>query len=172
MDYKEQKRLPAPLLIGATTLMLGGIAGFLLISSNRGTTPSAPESTSSSQDTTAAPGTADVSAGATPTTSPAPAAQDTSSATEQTITIVGTSYSFAPNTIKVKKGTRVKIIFRDDEGFHNLVVDGYQAATKTINGGETSEVQFVADKTGSFAYYCSVGSHRAKGMEGTLTVEE
>lgn len=66
----------------------------------------------------------------------------------------------------------MKITFRDDEGFHDLVVDGYQAATKRINGGQTGTVEFVADKTGSFAYYCSVGNHRGKGMQGMLVVEE
>jgi nitrite reductase (NO-forming) len=40
-----------------------------------------------------------------------------------------------------------------------------------VNGGETTSVEFVADKTGTFEYYCSVGAHRAMGMTGSLVVE-
>jgi plastocyanin len=29
----------------------------------------------------------------------------------------------------------------------------------------------VADKNGSYEYYCSVGNHRASGMVGVITVE-
>jgi uncharacterized cupredoxin-like copper-binding protein len=32
-------------------------------------------------------------------------------------------------------------------------------------------VQFVADKTGTFEFYCSVGNHRQMGMVGTLVVQ-
>ena len=34
-----------------------------------------------------------------------------------------------------------------------------------------TEVQFIADKAGTFEYYCFVGNHRQMGMVGTLTVK-
>ncbi|HEY5714693.1 MAG TPA: plastocyanin/azurin family copper-binding protein [Candidatus Gracilibacteria bacterium] len=47
----------------------------------------------------------------------------------------------------------------------------FDAATEKVNtDGETS-VTFVADKKGTFEFYCSVGSHRTNGMVGTLIVE-
>lgn len=85
-------------------------------------------------------------------------------------TVVGTSFSYSPAEIVVNKGDKVKIIFKDEDGFHDLVIEGLDVASKRINGGEEATLEFTADKTGSFEYYCSVGSHRAKGMHGTLTV--
>lgn len=86
-------------------------------------------------------------------------------------TISGQNFSFAPSSISVKKGDTVKIIFKNTNGFHDLKIDAFKAATKKIQGGSEETIQFIADKTGTFEYYCSVGSHRAMGMKGALTVE-
>jgi len=86
-------------------------------------------------------------------------------------TVDGTNYAFSPSEIRVKKGDTVRIIFKDDEGQHNLIVDGYNLSTNLIGEGSQDTIQFVADKTGEFEYYCSVGSHRALGMSGKLIVE-
>ena len=86
-------------------------------------------------------------------------------------TVTGQNFSFSPATISVKKGDRVKITFKNAEGFHNFVLDDFKVSTKTIQTGSEDVVEFMADKVGSFQYYCSVGSHRAMGMWGTLTVE-
>lgn len=94
--------------------------------------------------------------------------------TERTVkefTISGQNFSFVPNSITVKKGDKVKINFKNTEGFHNLNIDEFNVATKTISGGQEESVEFTADQTGSFQYYCAVGSHRAMGMWGTLKVE-
>lgn len=84
--------------------------------------------------------------------------------------VVGQSYSFSPATLAVNKGDRVKITFKDDDGFHDLRINGYEVGTERVNTGGEAIVEFTADKTGSFEYYCSVGNHREKGMVGTLTV--
>lgn len=86
-------------------------------------------------------------------------------------TVVGSNFSFSPGTISVNKGDMVKIIFKDDDGTHNLVIDGYNLSTNVINGGSSDLIQFVADKNGSFEFFCSVGSHRDLGMTGTLIVK-
>ena len=82
----------------------------------------------------------------------------------------GKNFSFDPSQITVKKGDKVKITFKDEDGFHNLVISGYNVETKKINTGQEQTVEFIADKTGQFEYYCSVTGHREKGMKGTLTV--
>ena len=87
-------------------------------------------------------------------------------------TVTGKNYSFTPNIISVKKGDTVKITFKDTQGFHDFKIDEFNVATPQIKGGSEAVVQFVADKSGSFQYYCSVGKHRANGMWGTLTVTE
>ena len=89
----------------------------------------------------------------------------------KTFNVVGSNFSFSPKEIKVKKGDRVKIIFQNSGGMHNWVIDEFNARTSVLQSGQKAEVEFVADKTGTFEYYCSVGSHRAMGMKGNLIVE-
>ncbi|MEK6917257.1 MAG: multicopper oxidase domain-containing protein [Nanoarchaeota archaeon] len=73
--------------------------------------------------------------------------------------------------LRVKKGDTVKIEFTSTDGFHNWVVDEFDAATERVQTGGTTRIEFVADKKGTFEYYCSVGSHRTQGMFGSLVVE-
>lgn len=86
-------------------------------------------------------------------------------------TVEGKNFAFMPSTLSVKKGDTVKITFKNTGGFHDLVIDEFNVRTKQIQTGEET-VEFVADKAGSFEYYCSVGEHRTMGMKGTLTVTE
>lgn len=86
-------------------------------------------------------------------------------------TVDGSNYSFVPNSITVNKGDTVKITFKDDDGLHNLSIEGYNVSTATLSAGGSSTVEFVADKVGTFEYFCNVDSHREKGMVGTLKVQ-
>lgn len=85
--------------------------------------------------------------------------------------VVGTDFAYDIKQIKVKKGDTVTINFRSKDGFHDWVLDEFDAATERINEGESDSVTFVADKTGTFQYYCSVMNHRGQGMVGYLVVE-
>lgn len=89
-----------------------------------------------------------------------------------TFEISGKNFSFSKDQLTVKKGQIVKIVFTSESGMHDWVLDEFSAKTKTVSNGEQAEVTFVADKTGEFEYYCSVGNHKAMGMVGTLTVTE
>ncbi|MDO8626899.1 MAG: plastocyanin/azurin family copper-binding protein, partial [Candidatus Diapherotrites archaeon] len=73
--------------------------------------------------------------------------------------------------LKVKKGDTVRIVFTVESGTHDWVLNEFNAATKQYTGSGTETIEFVVDKTGTFEYYCSVGSHRAMGMKGNLVVE-
>lgn len=90
---------------------------------------------------------------------------------ELSVDLVGTNFAYDVKTIRVKQGDRITINLKSTEGFHDFVVDEFKAATERINEGDSTSVTFVADKKGTFQYYCSVGSHRAKGMVGYLIVE-
>lgn len=115
------------------------------------------------------------------TPTPAPEATSTQSTTTpvttpasstKTFTVQGSSFAFSPSEIKVKKGDTVKIIFNNTGGFHDFVIDEFAGArTNQIKGGDSQTISFIADKAGSFEYYCSVGTHRQMGMRGTLVVE-
>jgi nitrite reductase (NO-forming) len=86
-------------------------------------------------------------------------------------TVDGSSFEFDPKTITVSKGDTVKITFKDNDGRHDLVVDGYNVRTNVIGPGATDTVEFVADKSGSFEYFCSVSNHKELGMTGKLVVQ-
>ena len=73
--------------------------------------------------------------------------------------------------IQVKEGDVVRVTLTATEGRHDFVIDEFDAASERVEVGETSIVEFVADKPGTYEYYCSVGQHRANGMFGTLIVE-
>ncbi len=86
--------------------------------------------------------------------------------------IGGRNFEFDVTEIRVQEGDTVTINFTSNDGFHDWVVDEFDAATAHVQTGETSSVTFVADQKGTFEYYCSVGQHRANGMVGTLIVEQ
>jgi len=92
--------------------------------------------------------------------------------TTLTFHVVGGSFYYVPNMIKVKKGDKVKIIFDNAGGMHNFVLDEFGVKIDPIKSGETQSVEFIADKAGTFEYYCSVGSHRQMGQKGQLIVTE
>jgi plastocyanin len=85
-------------------------------------------------------------------------------------TINAAPYSFTPNIMSVNLGDTVKITVKNTKGTHDLKIDEFDVATRVLSIGEEQTITFVADKSGSFEYYCSVGNHRAMGMVGTLTV--
>lgn len=88
-----------------------------------------------------------------------------------TFTLDSFNFGYSLEEIRVPVGTEVTINLTNSGGFHDWVVDEFSAATDKIGEGATASVTFIADKEGSFEYYCSVGSHRAQGMVGTLIVE-
>ena len=95
----------------------------------------------------------------------------------KTFILTGENFKFVMNgidnpDIKVKEGDTIRIEFSSMQGFHDWVVDEFDAATNQIRDtDEPTFVEFVADKKGTFEYYCSVGQHRANGMKGKLVVE-
>ncbi len=109
------------------------------------------------------------------TPSPAPISETpapSSAPSVKEFTVTGGNFYFSPSSISVKKGDTVKITFKNGGGTHDLRVDGYGVGTKVMGTAGQETVTFVADKTGSFEYYCSVGTHRQMGMRGTLTVTD
>ncbi len=103
-------------------------------------------------------------------TTPAPTAA-TETGTIKEIVVIGSSFKFEPAEIKVNKGDKVKITFKNSGGTHDFVIDELNVKTAIITTGAEKSVEFIADKIGSFKYYCSVVNHRAIGMEGTLVVQ-
>lgn len=135
----------------------------------------APQPTDTNNAMTAEPTTAAMdetkpaNSGETPEANETMVADDTAAVKEFTVT--GSNFSFDPKEIKVKKGDKVRVTFKNQDGFHDFVIDEFNVKTKQIQGGAEETVEFTADKTGTFEYYCSVGKHRQMGMVGNLIVE-
>ena len=128
-----------------------------------------PDTTGSANPTTTMPATATsttVTASTSLTTIPA-----VTNLSVKSFTVTGKDFSFSPSEIKVNKGDMVKIAFNNADGFHDFVLDAFNVRTSRIQSGKSETVQFVADKAGTFEYYCSVGSHRQMGMKGNLIVQ-
>lgn len=88
------------------------------------------------------------------------------------ILVEGGMMYFNPKEIEVQVGDTVRIVYKNKDGRHDWVIDEFNARTKILGPGEEETIEFVANRAGSFEYYCSVGNHRAMGMKGTLVVKE
>lgn len=79
--------------------------------------------------------------------------------------------AFDTTSLQAAAGT-VTIVFTNDSSVpHNVTLDGpgvEDEGTETISGSSTEVTLDL--QPGTYTFYCSVGNHRAAGMEGTLTV--
>jgi plastocyanin len=89
----------------------------------------------------------------------------------KTFTVVGTNYAFEPAEIRVKNGDTVTITFENKLGYHDLLIDEVNVFTRQLPPGQKETVTFIASKSGTFEYYCSIANHRQMGMVGKLIVE-
>lgn len=124
-----------------------------------------------SQKTTVTPVMQPTQAMMAATTTPSTASSAATHATVQKFTVTSSNFMFTPKTLTVKKGQPVEITFKNSEGTHDFVIDEFKIKTQMVQSGQSETVTFTPDKAGTFDYYCSVGNHRAMGMQGTLTVE-
>lgn len=107
---------------------------------------------------------------ASPSTSPSTTLRTSPASQEKIFTVVGRNYSYTPSVITVNQGDKVKIIFQDEDGFHDLSIGGLSLATLRLNRGQQSTLEFVASQKGTFEFSCSVDGHAALGMKGQLIV--
>jgi len=85
------------------------------------------------------------------------------------ILVKGNEFKFSPASISVEKGENIRLVFENiGTSSHNFKIEGLGISTATIPGGETDTVNFVAEESGTYNFYCGVGNHRALGMEGEL----
>lgn len=77
---------------------------------------------------------------------------------------------FSLAEMRVKQGDTVRITITNTAGTHDFVLDEFNVKKETpLN--EPVVVEFVADKAGTFEYYCSKYNHRQLGQKGNLIVE-
>lgn len=100
-----------------------------------------------------------------------PATQPKPVSARKEFIITAKQWSFSPAVIKVKKGDTVVLKLKTVDVAHSYSVAEF-GINAEIKPGETTVVEFVADKAGTFVssckIYCGVGH---VGMTGTLIVE-
>jgi plastocyanin len=106
--------------------------------------------------------------------SPAPTdgAGAEASAQTQSITATEADFSISLGQTSLPAGTYDITVVNDGHATHDLVVErngADVAASDTIAPGASTTVH-VALEPGTYVFYCSIGNHRAMGMELTVTV--
>jgi cytochrome c oxidase subunit 2 len=83
------------------------------------------------------------------------------------IKVMAKDFEYDKKEIHVKKGDKVRLTLQSDDGGHGLTIPAFNV---NIQGNKT--VEFIADKSGTFEYHCSIfcGTGHAK-MTGKLIVE-
>src|SRR3990167_5018611 len=69
-----------------------------------------------------------------------PTVTPSSTESARVITVTGTTCSFTPAEIRIKKGETVKIAFTNAKGTHDFVIDELNVRIPVIKAGETENV--------------------------------
>jgi|SRR3989338_102840 len=86
-------------------------------------------------------------------------------------TMTAKRWEFEPEVIRVNEGDTVRLFIKSIDVAHGFAVPDF-GVNERLNPGQTVKVEFVADKTGIFTFFCSVqcGSGHSS-MNGQLIVE-
>jgi uncharacterized cupredoxin-like copper-binding protein len=84
-----------------------------------------------------------------------------------------TEYKIDPDNLPVEKPAKATLTVNNDGSqVHALAVEGPTGEVKTadIQPGASAKLTVDATKPGRYEYYCPIDGHRAKGMQGSITV--
>lgn len=85
--------------------------------------------------------------------------------------IIATNWEFNPSVIEVNKGDKVELHLQSKEGTHGFVILEF-GVSETMKEGEDVHVEFIADKLGTFNFFCNVPCGKGHGaMRGLLVVK-
>ena len=85
--------------------------------------------------------------------------------------ITAKQFSFEPESIEVSKGDKVRLIVTSVDVAHGISIPEYQI-NERLDVGKPVTIEFTADKSGSFAEFCSVFCGQGHGkMKGSIIVK-
>ncbi|MEM2138343.1 MAG: cupredoxin domain-containing protein [Candidatus Anstonellaceae archaeon] len=70
-------------------------------------------------------------------------------------TITASRFKFEPSTITVNKGDRVRLTLRNSDVSHGIAISEFNVDLRA-GAGETKSIEFLADKEGTFNFFCSI----------------
>lgn len=81
-------------------------------------------------------------------------------------------WEFNPSTITVSQGDKVKLNINSIDVDHGFAISEF-GVNETLSSGQTTTVEFTADKVGTYTFFCSVQCGAGhSNMQGQLEVEE
>jgi len=85
--------------------------------------------------------------------------------------IIAKQWEFIPSTIRVNLGDRVELHVESTDVAHGFMLPEF-GISEYLNPGVDVHIDFIADKTGTFSFSCSVPCGSGHGrMTGQLIVE-
>ncbi len=87
------------------------------------------------------------------------------------VEIKASNWKFEPELVEVNFGDKVELHLESTEGTHGFVLSQFKVS-ETLIPGKDVHFEFIADKKGTFSFYCSVpcGSGHS-GMNGIFVVK-
>ncbi len=87
------------------------------------------------------------------------------------ISITAKQWEFVPNTITVSQGEKVRLKITSVDVAHGFTLPDFGVSAYLAPGQQTS-VEFVADKKGTFSFFCNVACGAGHSqMKGVLIVQ-
>ncbi|MBI3366648.1 cupredoxin domain-containing protein [Candidatus Roizmanbacteria bacterium] len=89
----------------------------------------------------------------------------------QEITMTAKQWEFMPSEVKVKEGETVRLKVKSVDVAHGFSLPDF-SVDERLEPGKEITVEFVANKKGTFTFFCSVLCGKGhRDMKGTLIVE-
>jgi len=87
------------------------------------------------------------------------------------IDVIAKRWEFSPNPIRVRKGDTVILNIKSIDVAHGFAIPDF-GISERLSPGETTRIEFIADKRGVFRFFCNVQCGSGHGsMFGQLIVE-
>lgn len=99
-----------------------------------------------------------------------PTSNSSSSGNVKEFTMTAKAFQFTPSTITVNEGDTVILHITSLDEMHGIAIPEF-GVSQQLPPGEEKTVQFVADKKGSFRFFCNVPCGEGhKDMTGMIVV--
>lgn len=81
------------------------------------------------------------------------------------------NWGFRQSGDEIQKGDKVRLVVTSTSGTHGVAIPDFGVSVGPVSPGQEQVVEFTADQSGSFTYFCNIPCGRGhSSMRGTLNV--